>query len=302
LFYDNADNVLSFYSDEADATLNIGVELWTRATNTSGSTIANGAAVYINSTSGGLPTIALAKANARATTHTLGVATHSIENGTEGWITVAGLVRGLDLSSYSAGDTLYLSDSTAGGYTTTKPTGGSYPIEMGDVLSNSATEGVLYMHMTHPLDASDMVIHYGEVYTNGNSVATVLTLTDTWYQFLGFDTNGVSQGTTPDHTNDHITVDQAGTYKVELSVSFSSSTGSDTYEIQVFKNNGTTGLANVHMERKLGTGGDIGAAQCGGLHTFAANDTVEVWIKSVAAGGGEQVTIKDANLNLTRLS
>jgi len=301
LFYDKDAKVMSFYTDEAEATLNIGTERWVRVVNNTGSTITNGSVVYISGVSSGIPQITKARADSRSTAHSLGVVTHDIENGTEGWLTVAGLVRSLDLSSFSNADTLYLDASTAGELTTTKPSGGDYPVEIGHVLSNSASEGVLFIDLTYPIDTTDVVNNYGEIYTSGNSTVTVATDQNTWYQFLHFDVDGISQGMTPDHTNDHITVLEAGDYKIEATVSFSSDTGNTTYEIQVAKNNGATGFSNIHLERKLGSGGDIGAAQCGGMVTLAANDTIELWIQCTSAAATNP-TIRDANLNITRLS
>jgi hypothetical protein len=182
----------------------------------------------------------------------------------------------------------------------TKPTGANYPIEIGTVLSATGTSDVLYVHLKDPLDSSDVVGTYGEIYVNGNASTTSLPSQNTWVQFVHFDTNGVAVGTTPDHTNDHITISTTGTYKVELSVSFSG-TGNQTYEIQVFKNNGATGMGNIHIERRLGSGGDIGASQCGGLVDLTAADTLEVWAQCTTTTG-TTVTLRDATLNVVRIN
>jgi hypothetical protein len=291
---------MSFYTDETEATMNIGTEQWVRAYNSTGSTITNGSIVYISGTSSGLPLISNAVASARTTAHSLGVVTHDIENGTQGWVTVRGLVRGLDLSAFSAGDTVYLSSSTPGSLTATKPSGANYPVEVGLILSATGTSDVMYVHLKDPLDSSDVVGTYGEVYVNGNATGTSIPSQNSWVQFTNFNTNGISRGATPDHTNDHITISETGVYKVEVSASFSGSS-SQTYEIQAFKNNGTTGFTNIHLERKIGTGGDIGAAQCGGLVDLTATDTVEVWVQCTSTTG-TTLTLRDANLNVTRIN
>lgn len=137
---------------------------------------------------------------------------------------------------------------------------------------------------------------FGEIYVNGNTTATTISTQNTWYQFTGFDTNGQSNLTTPDHTNDHITITKAGVYKIDFNVSFSGG-GGKTYEVAVFKNNGATNLTNIHIERKLGTAGDIGAAAASGLCSCSANDTIELWIRCTDVTTAN-ATIRDANLNL----
>lgn len=125
IWYDSTSKALSYYNEEADVTVNLGQENIVRVRNTTGSTITNGQAVYINGSLGAaLPTVALAQADALATSRTIGLATHDIENNTTGYVCTLGLVNNLDTSGFSAGDVLYLSTSTAGGLVNTRPTTG----------------------------------------------------------------------------------------------------------------------------------------------------------------------------------
>lgn len=125
LFYDNSEFALAYYNDEADITLELGRENWVRVRNTTGSTITNGSAVYINGAQGAnLPTIALAKADTVDTARAIGIATHDIENNSNGYVTTLGVVRNVDTSGFSAGDVLFLSPTTAGALQNTRPTTG----------------------------------------------------------------------------------------------------------------------------------------------------------------------------------
>lgn len=123
LFYNSDDQSMGFYNNEADVTLNVGQETWVRVRNSSGATIANGAAVYINGNhaGSGLPTVALARADVRATAGCIGLATHSIENNTIGFVTTLGIVHGLNTVAFTNGDRLFLSATTAGTLTVTEP-------------------------------------------------------------------------------------------------------------------------------------------------------------------------------------
>jgi len=146
LFYDNHHGSLGFYNEEAGITLQIGQEQWIRVRNNSGVDIADGAAVYISGAISDNPTIELAKADNITTAHVIGIATHVIENNTVGYVTVAGLVHNLDTSSFSAGDTMYISSTVAGDLVDTAPTGDNYSVSVGTITRSHPTDGALLVH------------------------------------------------------------------------------------------------------------------------------------------------------------
>jgi hypothetical protein len=145
LYYDDDKKALTFYNDEAEVALNVGQEMWAHVRNATGSTITNGQVVYINGATGNKPTIALADADAEATSRLIGLATHDIENNSNGFVTIAGEVGGLNTSAFSEGDLLYLS-STAGGLTATKAGDGNYNRVVGVVARAHATQGSIFVH------------------------------------------------------------------------------------------------------------------------------------------------------------
>lgn len=142
LFYDPVERCLCFHNAESDVTMNVGHELWLIVRNETGSTITNGAAVYVNGTHAtGIPTIALARANTEATAVCVGITTHSIENNTYGFVTTDGVVHGLDTSAYSGGDVLYLSAAVAGALTVTRPVAPNIEFRIGIVTRANPTQG-----------------------------------------------------------------------------------------------------------------------------------------------------------------
>lgn len=145
LVYDTTNECLTFFNNDSAVALQIGQEFWIRVRNVSGSTIANGATVYINGTNSGLPSIALAQANTSATTVVAGLATESIPNGSTGWVTALGLVRNVDTSAFSAGQTVYLSASVAGGLTATAPTAPNFRYRVGIVITSNASTGQIHV-------------------------------------------------------------------------------------------------------------------------------------------------------------
>jgi hypothetical protein len=157
--YDSDNKGFIGYVDETEVTLNIGEELWVRARNNTGVAITNGQAVYISGATGNKPTIALGQADARATSETIGIATHDIENNTEGFITTYGLVRDVDTSAFIDGDELYLSDTTPGALTATKPTAdASYKLPVAHVLNAHVNQGIIFIHTDTPMDFTDMAM------------------------------------------------------------------------------------------------------------------------------------------------
>jgi len=136
---------------------------------------------------------------------------------------------------------------------------------------------------------------FGEIWVKGNATADTVT-TGSTTQVLRFANNGESNINTSDHTNDHITINKAGVYLVNVSVSFLGDPSVD-WEFSVFTNNGTTECDNVHLNRKLGSGGDIGNAGAVGLCSFSVGDTVELWYEH-GAGVNKDITIQDCNLNV----
>lgn len=142
---------------------------------------------------------------------------------------------------------------------------------------------------------------FGEIYVKDNSTVTTITTANTPVQVTIFDTNGYSNNTTPDHTNDHIAITKAGKYMVTVSSSVESvAGGGSTMSMDVYKNNGATIFNNLHSHRDLsGGGGEVGAVALSGIIDLDVNDTVEVWIKNTT--GTENYIIEDITLSITQI-
>jgi hypothetical protein len=104
--------------------------------------INNGQIVYISGSDTGLPSVSLASANDVNSKKTLGIATENITSGSNGYITLFGMVRSLNLSAYSNGQELWL--STSGNFTGTEPSYPNYKVRVGYVVVASDGSGVLY--------------------------------------------------------------------------------------------------------------------------------------------------------------
>jgi hypothetical protein len=131
--------------------------LVTNVRNTSGATITKGTVVYLNGSSGTLPTIAKAQANAESTsTGTYGVVQDNIANNANGYVVVIGNLTALDTSAYNAGDILWLSPTVAGGYTTTKPVAPNHAVYVGIVTRSSNTQGTIEVKIQNGYELDEL--------------------------------------------------------------------------------------------------------------------------------------------------
>lgn len=123
VFYDNSQNTLAYYNDSSQVTVNVGQEQLVRARNNTGALIEDGKAVYITGATGQTPTIALAVATNLDKGNAVGLSTHNITNNTVGYVTVQGLVNGINTSAFDEGAKLYVSSTTPGELTTNTTSG-----------------------------------------------------------------------------------------------------------------------------------------------------------------------------------
>jgi hypothetical protein len=145
---------------------------------------------------------------------------------------------------------------------------------------------------------------YGEIYASDASSTVTITGTGKGnkVQITAFDVDGHSNNMTPDHTNDHVTVDVAGKYMCNVSLHAISTGGggADLYGYSVYKNNGATEFANLHGQRNLtGGGGDEGSMSLSGIIDLSVNDTVEVWIWNNT--NTDDVIVDDITLSLVQI-
>ncbi|MDH4322684.1 MAG: hypothetical protein OEW90_00945 [Betaproteobacteria bacterium] len=113
------------------------------ARNTSGGAIAAGKAVYVTGSTGQTPNISPAKADAGSTMPAIGVTVDAISNNGFGRVMVGGVADGLDTSSFTEGDRLWVSAVTAGDLTATEPAYPNLRQRVAIVINAHATQGKL---------------------------------------------------------------------------------------------------------------------------------------------------------------
>ena len=117
---DETNRFITSYSD-----LNGAIRFKAKA----GVALSKGDVVYISGVSGGVPTVLKAQANSASTMPAFGLCYASASLNADVQIVTLGNLDGINTGSFSLGDTLYVSETTAGALSNTAPTGESNLIQ-----------------------------------------------------------------------------------------------------------------------------------------------------------------------------
>lgn len=129
------------------STLQVGQEFLVRGRNTSGTTMVDGTVVYVSGALGARAVFSRAQANQSTADKTIGVITQDLSNNSDGFCTLAGLVRNFDTSGWAEGVELWLSAATAGALTDTKPAPPNNAVRVGQVIRSHATQGQILVRV-----------------------------------------------------------------------------------------------------------------------------------------------------------
>jgi phage-related tail fiber protein len=110
--------------------------------NSTGTTLTKGTVVYLSGATGFRPNALRAKADVESTSSkTFGFVVADILNNADGYVACNGTLHDLDTSAFTAGDALWLSPTTAGGWTTTIPSEPDHSVFLGYVVRSHPTQG-----------------------------------------------------------------------------------------------------------------------------------------------------------------
>jgi hypothetical protein len=157
LFWDDGDGVLSNGLKGGNVTLQVGTQQYARVYNDSGTTLTKGQAVYISGAQGNRVAVKLARADVEATSFgTIGLVAETMTNGSEGFIIVSGALYKLNTTGLIAGATVYLSPTTAGAVTTTKPQAPDQLVVIGWVERVDNTVGSIYVKIDNGYELDEL--------------------------------------------------------------------------------------------------------------------------------------------------
>jgi hypothetical protein len=214
-FWDSSNKCLAYYTDDPDVIMQVGQETWVRVYNNSGATILNGKACYLTTFFSGFPTIQLANASAAATClSTIGMATHDIEDGTYGFIVISGTLRDINTTGCTSGNILWLSATTSGEFTETRPGSPNYAISLGNCGEVHASTGSVLVRVTVGNNTGDVINifngsiledHTALVASNGTTITLTLEKTGGGDLRLFFDGTFASFTATPSAASVNLT-------------------------------------------------------------------------------------------------
>jgi hypothetical protein len=157
LFWDDGDGVLSNGLKGGNVTLQVGTQQYARVYNDSGTTLTKGQVVYISGAQGNRVAVKLARADLEATSFgTIGLVAETMTNGAEGFIIVSGALYKLNTTGLVAGATVYVSPTTAGAVTTTKPQAPDQLVVVGWVERVDNIVGSIYVKIDNGYELDEL--------------------------------------------------------------------------------------------------------------------------------------------------
>jgi len=157
MYWEDGEGTAEVILKGGNTTLKVGTQEYARVYNDSGSTITLGQVVYISGAQGNRIAVKLAQADVEANSFgTLGLVAETIANGAEGWVIVSGALYKLNTNGLTAGAVVYLSPTTAGAYTTTKPQAPDQLVVLGFVERVSSTVGSIYVKVDNGYELDEL--------------------------------------------------------------------------------------------------------------------------------------------------
>ena len=161
-----------------------------------GENLVKGDVVYVSGNSGNIPIVSKAQANAGGTKMpAFGICTQTINTGNTGYIVTQGLFVGINTSTFTPGDTLYVSATTAGAMANVSPSGEENKIQNIGKVVRSASGGSILVGGAGRFNATN-ALNQGNIFLGDASNRAVTANLDTTISGLGFIKN-VVEDTTP---------------------------------------------------------------------------------------------------------
>ncbi len=125
--------------------------------NSTGSTISKGKVVYLSGATGNRPNALLASASSEATSSkTIGIVVADIANNSDGYVAVNGTLHDLDLNTFTAGNTLWLSNTPGDYVANTPPAEPSHAVFIGVVARAHPTQGRLVLAIQNGYELGEL--------------------------------------------------------------------------------------------------------------------------------------------------
>jgi hypothetical protein len=125
--------------------------------NETGAQLDKGTVVYVNGAAGNKVTVTKALATGDATSaQTFAVLLENIPNNQNGYAVTSGLLENLDTSAYAAGTQVYLSPTTAGTFTPTKPSAPDHLVYVGVIERSHVNQGSMLVRIQNGYELEEL--------------------------------------------------------------------------------------------------------------------------------------------------
>lgn len=273
--WDDGEGVPDVLLKGGNVDLLVGAQEYARVFNDSGTTITKGQAVYISGAQGNRVAVKLARADVEATSFgTLGLVAETIANGAEGYIIVSGALYKLNTLGLTAGAVVYLSPTTAGAITTTKPQAPDQLVVLGFVERVHATVGSIYVKVDNGYELDELHDVQITSPTSGNVLIYDATTTPTGVWKNANLTDGT--GITITEGAGSVTIANAGVTQATAGTGISVSAGT-----------GNVTITNTAPDQTVSISSGTGISATGTYPAFTVTNT---GVTSAVAGTGISVS------------
>jgi hypothetical protein len=135
----------------------IGQQLHQRVNNRTGATLTKGTAVYLSGSQGNRITVAKAIATSDPTSaNTFGIVAESIADNQSGYVITEGLITNINTSALTQDSAVYLSGTTAGALTSTKPQAPIHGVYIGVCVKTNAGSGEVFVKIRNGQELDEL--------------------------------------------------------------------------------------------------------------------------------------------------
>lgn len=157
LAWNDTTGTLEFVLKGGNVPLSIGQENVTLVKHADNTGLTKGKVVYVAGSDGTNKTVRYAQANAEATSSkTFGVMAETASGGNKGFVCTQGIVSDINTSTLTEGAAVYVSPTTAGDLTTTKPSAPNHMVLVGFCVRSHAVNGVLYVSVVNGFELQEL--------------------------------------------------------------------------------------------------------------------------------------------------
>lgn len=304
IYWDNGDGVPAVGLKGGLVTLQIGTQEYARVFNDSGTTLTKGQAVYISGAQGNRVAVKLAQANAEATSFgTIGLVAETMLNGAEGFIIVSGALYKLNTQGLVAGATVYLSPTTPGAVTTTKPQAPDQLVVVGWVERVDNIVGSIYVKVDNGYEIDEL--HDVRITTPvaNNSALIYSTVLNVWENKNPADTRtalGLGTIATQDANNVAITGGTLANVIITSSTVNSSNINAPAISGGTYANANITSVASTFPNNYLtNSSATIGTTVVSLGSTVTTLDGVTLANATISSGNATFNNVSAANVTIT---